>query len=315
RLAVRLFAEITRTFGTSIPLASLFQSPTIEAIASMIRGERFTQSGDSLVAIQPAGTKPPLFFVHAYGGGVFFYRELADHLGMDQPFYGLQSAGLDGKRPLHSCVEEMAAHYVEEIKKIQPEGPYYIGGRCLGAYVALEMANRLHDRGDKIGMLAILDSYWMPQEPLSRARGIVFHLKNLSARGFRDKLSYIWEYSGYRLIKTGIQLTKIVSGLCFRFGRPVPGLIRNFYINVYIPQMHEMAEKKYTPPVYPGLITFFQATAEVERDPRVFWGKLTSEGIEVIMVPATHKDILIEPNVQVLAERMRHVIEKTREEI
>jgi surfactin family lipopeptide synthetase C len=313
-LAVRLFAEITRSFGTSIPLAALFQSPTIEAIADRIRGEGFLQSGESLVAIQPAGTKPPLFFVHAYGGGVFFYRELAERLGADQPFYGLQSAGLDGKRPLQSGVEEMAAYYVKEIRRIQPKGPYYIGGRCLGAYVALEMANQLHERGERIGMLAILDSYWKPGAPLSRAQGVMLHLRNLSTRGFKEKLSYIRVYSGYRLIKTMIWLTKITSSLCFRLGRPVPGFLRDFYINVYIPRMHERAERKYAPRVYPGPITFFQATAEVERDPRIFWGRLTSEGIEIIMVPATHKDILVEPNVEVLAEKMKQALEKAREE-
>ncbi len=133
----------------------------------MIRGRGTSlRQADSLVAIQSAGSKPPLFFVHAYGGGVFFYRELADSLGTDQPFYGLQAAGLDGKRRPHARVVDMAAHYIGEIKKVQPKGPYYIGGRCLGAYVAFEMANQLHAQGERIALLSILDSYWAPQADL-----------------------------------------------------------------------------------------------------------------------------------------------------
>jgi amino acid adenylation domain-containing protein len=314
-LAVRLFTEITRAFGTDLPLAAIFQYPTIEQIAALIHGQGFAHAGDSLVAIQRAGSKPPLFFVHAYGGGVFFYRELSDHLGPDQPFYGLQSAGLDGKRHPHDRVEDMAAHYIREIKKIQPKGPYYLGGRCLGAYVAFEMANQLRAQGETIGLLAVLDSYWIPQESLSRGRGIMLHLRNLSERGFRDKMGYIIEYSGYRLIKTKMWLTRIASRLCFALGRAVPRFMMDFYLNVYIPEMHGRVERTYVPPVYPGPITFFQATAEIERDPRIFWGKLTSEGVEVIMVPASHKDILVEPNVHVLAEKLRLALDKSQEGI
>ncbi len=312
-LAVRLFTEITRVFGARLPLAAIFQHPTIEQIAPLIQGRGPEQAGDSLVAIQPAGTRPPLFFVHAYGGGVFFYRELSDHLGPDQPFYGLQSAGLDGKGAPHERVEDMAAHYITEIKKIQPRGPYYIGGRCLGAYVALEMANQLRARGESIGLLAVLDSYWMPQEPAARGRGFMLHVRNLSERGFREKLRYLVVNAGYRLVKTEMALTRVVSRVCFAFGRAIPRFMMNFYINVYIPEMHGAVERRYAPRVYPGLITFFQATAEIERDPRAFWGKLTSEGIEVIMVPATHKDILVEPNVHVLAEKLRAALDESRE--
>jgi surfactin family lipopeptide synthetase C len=312
-LAVRLFTEITHVFGRNLPLAAIFQHPTIEQIAALIGGPGLAQAGDSLVAIQSAGTRPPLFFVHAYGGGVFFYRELSDHLGPDQPFYGLQSIGLDGRRSPHRSVEEMAAHYIVEMKKVQPKGPDCIGGRCLGAYVALEMANQLARRGEPIGLLAILDSYWVPQELGERAKGIMLHVRNLSERGLREKLDYLIEHSGYRFTKIKVWLTGIVSRFCFACGRAVPRFMMDFYVNVYIPRMHIRMERRYSPAVYPGLITFFQATAEIERDPRLFWGKLTSEGIEVIMVPASHKDILVEPNVHVLAEKLRLAIDESRE--
>jgi amino acid adenylation domain-containing protein len=313
-LAVRLFAEITRAFGTNFPLAAIFQYPTIEQIAALISGRGLAQAGDSLVAIRSAGTKPPLFFVHAYGGGVFFYRELADHLEPDQPFYGLQSAGLDGRRPPHKRVDEMAAHYIREIKKIQPKGPYYIGGRCLGAYIALEMAIQLKRQGETIALLAVLDSYWVPRELVESERGIKHHLRKLSERGFREKLGYVVENAGYRLVKTKIWLVGIVSRMCFAFGRAVPRFMMNFYVNVYMPQLNGKAEQRYVPAIYPGIITFFQATAEIERDPRTFWGKLTSEGLEVVMVPASHKDILVEPNVKTLAEKLEAALEKARRE-
>ena len=100
----------------------------------------------------------------------------------------------------------------------------------------------------------------------------------------------------------------------FRMGRPIPKFLMDYYVNTYIPSMNQRAEFQYDPPVYDGLITFYQASAEIERDPRTFWGKLTSEGIEIIMVPASHKDILVEPNVQVLAEKLRHSLDQIKDE-
>jgi amino acid adenylation domain-containing protein len=311
-LAVRLFSEITRVFGTAMPLAAIFQSPTIAELAQRVRVEGAAPVEGALVPIQPRGGKPPLFFVHAYGGGVFFYRELSDSLGQDQPFYGLQTIGLDGRRPPLRRVEDMAARYIEEMKTVQPRGPYYIGGRCLGAYIALEIANQLRAAGEEVGLLAVLDSYWAPQRPPTSGEKVGKHVSSLMHGGLREKLSYLSTHAGYRLLKTKLRLADIASTMAFRLGRPVPSFMRDFYINRYVPWLNGRAELRYAPQVYPGLITFFQATAESNRDPRSFWGKFTSEGIEVEMVPATHRDILVEPNVSVLADKLRGALEKAR---
>jgi hypothetical protein len=154
----------------------------------------------------------------------------------------------------------------------------------------------------------------MPPEPGNARKGILGHMKNISERGFRGRMDYILEHSGYRLIKTKVLLTKVASSLIFKLGRSIPSFMKDFYLNVYIPHMNTRAEREYSPAIYPGLITFFQATAEIERDPRIFWGKLTSEGLDVRMVPATHKDILVDPNVKVLAEKLDAALEKARSE-
>jgi thioesterase domain-containing protein len=152
----------------------------------------------------------------------------------------------------------------------------------------------------------------MPQEAGDGRRGIAVHLKRMSERGFREKLAYIREYSGYRIIRTKLALTEIMSSLCFRMRRPIPAFMKSFYLNVYIPEVNARAERNYSPRVYPGIITFFQATAEVERDPRMFWGKLTSEGLDVRMVPAAHKDILVDPIVRELAGKLAAALAEAR---
>src|SRR4029077_13298964 len=97
----------------------------------------------SLVSLQSEGSWPPFFCVHPIDGDVFLYLALANHVGSDQPFYGLRARGLDGLREPHHSVEAAASDYIREIKHIQPRGPYYFGGFSMGATIALEMARQL----------------------------------------------------------------------------------------------------------------------------------------------------------------------------
>src|SRR5207249_3652090 len=135
-LAVRLVARIEKTFGKKIPVTAIFQSPTIAQLARLLReGER--PAGDSaVVAIQPQGARPPLWFVHGVGGGMFWgYTNLSRYLGAEQPVYALKSRGLEGRKEFDR-IEEMAAAYVNELRAFQRRGPYYLGGYCFGGNVA-----------------------------------------------------------------------------------------------------------------------------------------------------------------------------------
>ena len=142
-LAARLMHKIGQELGKTLPLAMLFESPTIEQLADALSQDGWSRYWSSLVPIQPSGSQPPFFCVHGVGGNVIGLRELGQCMGPDYPFYGLQSQGLDGTRPCHKTIEEMALHYIHEIRSVQPNGPYFLGGFSFGGLVAYEMAQQL----------------------------------------------------------------------------------------------------------------------------------------------------------------------------
>src|SRR5262249_3185298 len=123
-LAVRLLTRIRQMFGQNIPLATLFQSATIEHLASYLRRTHASIPRSAVVGIQTEGTRRPLFCAHPVSGSVLSYVELARQLGPDQPFYGLQAPGLDGECKPFVVIEDLAAHYIDALRAIQPDGPY-----------------------------------------------------------------------------------------------------------------------------------------------------------------------------------------------
>ncbi len=158
-LAAKLFRDIRHVFGQNLPLATLFQAPTIQALAQWLRQDQPSASWSPLVALQTEGSQPPLFCVHPGGGNVLTYRDLAIHLGPDQPVYALQARGLDGQQTPFTSVEEMAAYYVNAVRDVQPGGPYYLGGLSAGGDIAWEMALQLQAQGEEVALLVLFDTY------------------------------------------------------------------------------------------------------------------------------------------------------------
>lgn len=159
-LAVHLISRIREQFSKDIPLASLFESPTIEQLAVLIseEGGGVEKESSPLVTIQPAGSEPPLFFVSGAGGNVFYFHHLAMALGSHRPFVALQAKGVNGRSKPLTTIEEMATYYIDSLQAIQPTGPYYLGGHSFGSWVAFEMARQLSAKGEDIAVVIVLDT-------------------------------------------------------------------------------------------------------------------------------------------------------------
>jgi amino acid adenylation domain-containing protein len=299
-LAVSLFSQIERTFGQRIPLVALFEAPTIEGLAAILRSGDQSSRWSSLVPLQPRGTNPPFFCVHANQGNVLFYRYLAGHMGVDQPFYGLQSVGLDGSRKPLSRVEEMASHYISEIRSVQPEGPYYLGGFCLGAYVALEMAHQLQTEGEEIALLVSLntDGQWKTID--SFGEGIRLHARTLRSLDLRSKLRYVAGRLAYRVWWTRAMIARAQLRIQQIAKRPRTSHL----LAKEVFEVNRLASASYNPSVFRGKLTYFQGSADTANDPRPLWNSAATDGVEIHVVPGTYIGVLLDPNVKVLADQL-----------
>ncbi|MEW5957722.1 MAG: amino acid adenylation domain-containing protein [Chloroflexota bacterium] len=325
-LAVRMFARIKEILGQNLPVATLFQAPTVAALADILRRKGWTGSWSSLVPIQSGGARPPFFCIHGMGGGVLDYAPLAQHLGSDQPFYGLQERGFDGLSEPFSRIEAMAAYYIEEIRAFQPSGPYFLGGYCFGGTIAFEIARQLQAQGHKVGLLAIIDN----TPPNLDLRPTVWS-PTFMAGFLKNLLPWLYDFFQLGPAQMLARIQRKVRVVSQRFGKgssspnnePTQADIESIIDNdiSQIPaehhkflQAHYRALIAYTPPPYPGRITLFRTRGQSLSgpfDPDLGWGKLAA-GVETHNLSGFHANILQEPYVQMLAKQLKICLDKAQ---
>ena len=309
-LAVRLMARIQASFGQHLPLASLFQGPTVEKLASLLHEQPHDHGASALVGIQPKGEGLPFFCVHPGGGNVLCYNELSNHLGSERPFYGLQARGLDENQIPHTRIEDMAAYYIDAIRTVQPDGPYLLGGWSMGGVIAYEMAQQLEAQGQQVSLLALMDARPVtsvddaaPLDELTLltnfARdlglpvdGLQLSTDELAKLDSEELLSYVLQ----RAIEAGVVPGDIQLAHARR-------LFEVFKINVH-------AMQSYRPEASSTRVTLLRAGEQEVADETMGWGALTSGEIEIHRVPGSHFTIVREPYVRSLAEQLADCINR-----
>jgi thioesterase domain-containing protein/acyl carrier protein len=319
-LALRLFTQIEQTFGKNLSLSTLLEAPTVEQLAGVLTQETETASRVSLVPIQPNGSKSPFFCIHGNGANVLVFNDLSRRLGSDQPFYGLQARGVDGKHEPFFRIEDMAAFYIQELRAVQPEGPYFLAGFSSGGLVAFEMAQQLHQQGQKVAFLGLFDTF-VPGcfKQVSFSERLSRHWHNLFRFGPKHPL---------RMIKKSLRrvyfrsASKFYQSLGMSWFDWHP-LIKRKYITICI----RRAVKDYVPQAYSGEVTLFRANEPpmgwyymgrdfptpddwYNRDPQYGWGNVSGGGLNIYDVPGHHGTMLKEPHVGNLTEKLQACLNK-----
>ncbi len=315
-LAIQLISRLRDLFHVTLSDHSLIHAPTIAMLSEFIEqtyAKRILPvteySPSSLLVEMYAGDTrfPPLFMVHPVGGHVYFYRDLIRHLHLQQPIYGIQAHGLDGTREPLMRVEDMAACYLEAIRKLQPEGPYYIGGASFGGTVAFEMAQQLLSVGQTVAFVAMLDTPGTGHMPVKLSDDA-------------DILAYLLEVGAHVSVSCDEIRQHLETDEQFRsFLHKLPVTARilprtdvsQVRTLLHLFKAHVEAMLNYTPQDYPGRITFFCAK---ERDafnahhPELAWLDVAIEGINIFRVPGNHITMNYPPHVQILADRLRQCL-------
>jgi non-ribosomal peptide synthase protein (TIGR01720 family) len=282
-----------------------------------------------LVPLQQRGSKAPFVCVHPAGGSVVPLVDLARQFSPDQPFYGLQAVGLYEEREPYTTIEEMAARFVDEIRSVQQEGPYVIGGLSFGGVVAFEMAQQLYNQNQAVSLLAILDTVApsFDREQNERTHdpdAVLFSFARHAAEASGKKLSLTLEE--FRQLNLEAQQEFVLDHLRATQYFAGDTRLRQARRKLRIYQSHGWAIRNYLPRVYPDRITLLRSSGQVESeyfklmyehpsyaDPAMGWGALSPEPIEIYRVPGHHGQITVEPYVQIMAQHLRACLEKSKE--
>lgn len=303
--AVRLMAEVERQFGRKLPLVWLFQDPTIERLADVLRSG--DQPAAALVPIRPrkAGSQPPLFCAHPAGGTVFCYRELARLLPDDQPVYGLQARGIDGREPPRARLEEMAADYVAEIRKLQAAGPYRLLGWSLGGLIVFEMARQLAAQGEQTSMVAIIDAGMIqPGETFDEDDFVPMLLQLFpdELRPTEDELKNLKPDEQLDFFRVRAERARLVA----INDSPIED---QHVFQVFQANMTALLD--YRPEPFSGKLTLFRARQDatpMHRQPFMGWGPWALGGVEEHRIEGEHVNLFREPYIGQLAAELAKVL-------
>jgi thioesterase domain-containing protein len=259
-------------------------------------------------------SKPPFFLVAGMYGNVMNLRHLASHVGVDQPFYGIQARGLFGDEKPHCRFQDMAEDYLNEIRKVQPKGPYFLGGFSGGGITAYEMAYQLEQQGEEVALLVFLDTPSPTVPTLTMPDRVALLHRRLARIGPQ----YILQATKKQALERLTRIKQIVS-------KPVRRtLLPSDFRSEIVGEAFTLAVKNYRPPIYAGNVTLFRPALDesYELQPgRVvnidggfvdhanYWGEFVAGGLDVEVVTGDHDSMVLEPHVRGLAAKLRARLE------
>jgi thioesterase domain-containing protein len=304
-LAVRLVSLVERQLQRTLHVADVFQAPTIEQLAAVM-AEQNTGAVDPIVVFRREGANAPLFFMPLIDGYAFYLRTLVEHLDEERPIYSLQPSALDGRTEPWTTIESIASAMVDEIVQVQPRGPYYVCGYCFGGYLAYEVACQLAERGESIGLVALIDTI-LPSATFERwiGRRLWGHAMRLwrlpwpeKGTYFRDRVRGLWQR-----IQGNVTDNMPVDDSDTPTARAI----------VRIREASEQAIEIYRPRPFGSRLVLLRADREEDRDffwfePLDGWNPLARGEIDIYDLVCGHNEIFQQPHVKTLAEHLNRYL-------
>ncbi|MHA4844101.1 condensation domain-containing protein [Flavitalea antarctica] len=297
--AIRLFTEIEKRFQKKLQPISLLNHRTVEALSKFIAEESGEAKFSSLVPLRASGSKPPIFCLHAGGGHVFFYKDLAKHLGADQPVYALQRLGVDDVTQAAQDIESTASHYLAEIRKVQPNGPYSLLAYCFSISICWEMVRQLQQAGDSVSVIAMIDSSPPLKVPkrtnIDRLHGILNRARAMDFSFIRT----IWMTRVKEPIKT-----KWDSLMSDR---------ETIQVQKKMEALNSISAAYVWKPL-PVKITLIRSAPFLSNDRKnekfSKWNDLALNGVDTYVVDGHHRNLFDEPEVRQLADQLQQCLDK-----
>lgn len=320
-LAVTLMGKIEHLTGKRIPLAILFTHSKLEQLASYIDHADIRSDWRSLVRLKPFGNKVPLFLIHAAGLNVMLYNSMVNNLSVDQPVYGLQAKGLSGYETPLSTIEEIAAHYIAEIKSVAPHGPFAFAGFSLGGIIAFEMARQLVQQGEVVSFVGMFDTVAFTSDK---------HMPLISRYLRRIKIALmkvayiIWLFLTDKETRKAGLLDKKFKSLKWRLRRlRFMFKAQQVYLKgdkdnlpEYLHDVHELntrAMENYVLKPSPIAIDLFRASRQtfyIEEPKTYGWSKYALKGVNIHHIPGEHSTIFWPPYDKIVAEIIQQRLDK-----
>jgi thioesterase domain-containing protein len=291
-VAARLVSEVQTITGKHLPLSALFHGATPEFLAHVLQDGVEWHSEPIAMAIQPGDRAPAFFCVVPPGENAVGYVKLARYAGVGYPFYRLQGSGREiGDRPYSASeIQALANRYVEAMRAVQPSGPYYFGGMCYGAHIACLMARTLNQQGERVGMLAVFDT-WVLENTQKRILWYVHY--------YSQRLHAFRHLSGRELMQAAFKAFRSAVSRA-RGGQ------RSTWSQAYWPG------EDFVHPTFSGKVALFKRPKQpfyYVDDPEMGWGRRALSGVEVQVLPIDHEEMLHEPHVRILGRRLAECLQ------
>lgn len=312
-MAVQIMAKLEKETGKRLPIAALFEAPTVRQLSYYLESGDIPSLWEALVPIKPHGTKPPLYIVHGDGLNVMVFNSIPKYMDADQPLFGLQPKGLNGVDRPDESMEEIAAYYISGILEHNPHGPYFLAGYSFGGIVAFEMAKQLEQQGHVVKLLAMFDTnvgnvqYSGPVlKRLWKKISLQFPKMKFIANSL---LKYPRNVAGYQWFvvkrKWRSMLQKLGITVEEKEAEKIPAHERR------IIEKHLSAYRNYQMSRYNGKIDLFRVQQRVYfLDDPVYlgWKNMAKKGVKIHQVPGDHRTFLLPPNDKVFADMLQSVI-------